>query len=204
MDIKDFISILKDRKIDLETLMVRRMPAIAGRMAVDHFRDNFRRGGFVDTTLERWIPAKRLSSGGSDAASNYGTLLSRRSHLFRSIRSSAKASRAVVGTRVPYASVHNEGGTLSPAVTPRMRRYAWYRYYKAAGITRKTSAKTRSKKLSMAKENRQALFWKRLALTKKSRMEIKIPKRRFVGPSKVLEDAISAKIESEIMKILNS
>ena len=203
MELKAFISILRSRKTELETLMVRRMPVIAGRMAVDHFRENFRQGGFVDSSLEKWKPSKRLSSGGPDAASNYGTLLSSRNHLFRSIRSESYAARSVVSTTVPYAAIHNEGGMTSYAVTPKMRKYAWYRYYKAAGIKRKASVKT-GRKHGAPQENPQALYWKRFALTKKSRIEARIPQRRFIGPSKVLEDAISAKIENEIMRILNS
>lgn len=72
----------RERKA-LENLMRREMPVIAGRMAQDHFQNNFRLGGFVNGGLHPWPKAKRISSGRTDAAGNYGTLLSGRDYLLR-------------------------------------------------------------------------------------------------------------------------
>ena len=85
MDIKDFTEMIKRKRDRLDSMMRRKMPVMVGRMAKDHFQDNFRQGGFVNGGLHPWPKAKRLSSGGSDAASNYGTLLSGRKHLFKSV-----------------------------------------------------------------------------------------------------------------------
>lgn len=60
----------KERKA-LEKFLRREMPVIAGRMAQDHFQNNFRLGGFVNGGLHPWPKAKRLSSGGTGAADNY-------------------------------------------------------------------------------------------------------------------------------------
>ena len=43
MDIKEYSKLLKAKRKELDDLMRRRMPVIAGRMAKDHFHDNFRR-----------------------------------------------------------------------------------------------------------------------------------------------------------------
>lgn len=51
MDIKDFARLVKAKRGELDTLMRRNMPVIAGRMAKDHFQDNFRKGGFVNGGL---------------------------------------------------------------------------------------------------------------------------------------------------------
>ncbi len=43
--------------------MKRKMPVIAGRMAKDHFQDNFRREGFVNGGLHPWPKAKKAVLG---------------------------------------------------------------------------------------------------------------------------------------------
>ena len=41
MDLKDFDNLIKSKRKQLETLMRRKMPVMVGRMAKDHFQDNF-------------------------------------------------------------------------------------------------------------------------------------------------------------------
>ena len=48
MDIKEYSKLIKAKRKELDDLMKRKMPVIAGRMAKDHFQDNFRREGFVN------------------------------------------------------------------------------------------------------------------------------------------------------------
>ena len=43
MDIKEYSKLIKAKRKELDDLMKRKMPVIAGRMAKDHFQDNFRR-----------------------------------------------------------------------------------------------------------------------------------------------------------------
>lgn len=52
-------------------------------------------------------------------------------------------------------------------------------------------------------ENQEALKWKRLALTKKKKLRIKIPQRQFIGESRELSEKIDRKMENEIRNILN-
>lgn len=202
MNINDFSNKIRACRTQLNNLVSRRMPVIAGRMAVDHFQDSFRRGGFTDSELRRWKPAKRISAGGKGAAAKYGTLLSSRNHLFSSIRYRPGVRSVSVSTSVPYAAIHNNGGVVSPAVTPKMRRYAWYRFYKEAGI-RKSSRPSKKKKSSRPVPP-EALRWKRLALTTKTRLKISIPQRRFIGDSRVLSKAIRERLDNEISSIFNS
>lgn len=211
MDIKEFSKQIKAKRKELDDLMKRKMPVIAGRMAKDHFQDNFRQGGFVDGGLHPWKKAKRLSSGGTDAASQYGTLLSGRNHLFSSIKYMPGDYRVKVANEVVYAPVHNNGGTLSPTVTPQMRRFAWAKYYEASGKAQKAAkGKRKGKKKGSGEkdkektENPEALRWKRLALTKKKKLRIKMPKRQFLGESRELSEKIAVKTENEIRNILNS
>ena len=59
MDIKDFSALLKAKRKELDTLMRRELPVKVGRMAKDHYQDNFRKGGFVNGGLQL-----RLQVGG--------------------------------------------------------------------------------------------------------------------------------------------
>lgn len=207
MDIKDFANLIKAKRGELDSLMRRNMPVIAGRMAKDHFQKNFDKSGFVNGGLHPWKPSRRLSSGGSGAAAKYGTLLSSRKHLYSSINYTPADYRVRVSNEVLYAPLHNWGGVTSPTVTDRMRRFAWAKFYEASGKSKKAATgRKKRKKTGSAKgqENTQAQFWKRLALTKKTKLQVRIPQRQFLGESAELTSAIKARIENEIRKIINS
>jgi phage gpG-like protein len=80
----------------------RRVPRIVGTTAVEFFKENFRRQGFVDQGLEAWPPRQ---DGNNDRA-----LLIKSGRLRRSIRVLRANRNAVqVGTNVPYAKYHNQG-----------------------------------------------------------------------------------------------
>ena len=209
MDIKDFARQMKARQRELDKLLRRTLPVKAGRMAKDHFQEGFRRGGFINGGLQPWPVTRRQLSGSKAASANYGPLLSRRNHLFSSIYYTPSDYRVRVGTGVPYAALHNEGGTTHPTVTPKMRRFAWAMAYKAAGIRRsgkgRKQGKGRGKSPSARMEaNPEALMWKRLALTRKKKLAVRIPQRRFLGESRELNGKIEKLIEKEIRNILNS
>lgn len=207
MDLKDFDNLIKSKRKRLETLMRRKLPVTVGRMAKDHFQDNFRQGGFVNGGLHPWPKSKRLSSGGTDAASNYGTLLSGRKHLFKSVGYTPADYRVRVFNEVVYAPVHNWGGEIDVTVTDRMRRFAWAKFYKASGKRKETGTgqKKRVKRRTKPKGlNQQAQFWRNMALTKKKKLHIRIPQRQFMGESEELNSRIREKVNQEITNILNS
>lgn len=203
MDLKDFAKLAAQKRKKLDAMMRRRMPVIAGRLAKDHFQDNFRRGGFVNGGLHPWPKARRLASGGTDAASQYGTLLSGRNHLFNSIKYMPSDYRVKVVNELSYAPLHNWGGTVHPTVTDKMRKWAWRQFYKSAGLRKNSSKKTKSEKLKAAAANPQAQMWKRLALTRKKKLDIRIPQRQFLGESEELTAKINERLEKEIRNILN-
>lgn len=45
MDVKNLADELKNKAGEVENLMRRKLPVIVGRMAKDHYQENFRRGG---------------------------------------------------------------------------------------------------------------------------------------------------------------
>lgn len=192
MNDEQFISLLRAKQQQLQQLFQRKLPVMVGAMAKRHFQENFRQGGFVNNGLQKWAPAKRTLQGGSSAADNYGTLLSGRNHLFSSIGYKPESGSVTIGTSVPYAGIHNFGGATHPTVTAKMRGFAWAMYYKNGGGVK-------------GQEPPQAAQrWKALALTRKQKLNIKIPKRQFIGDSRELTNAIGAKIQTELASVLSS
>jgi Phage virion morphogenesis family. len=167
-------------------------------MAKDHYQDNFRKGGFVNRGLQKWPTTRRQQSGSTSAAASYGPLLSGHNHLFGSIKYVPGDYRVTVSNDLPYADIHNQGGTVSPTVTPKMRRFAWYMYYKVSG---RNSKGQKGKKKSQTQA--QAEFWRNLALTRKQKLAVKIPKRQFIGESAELTQHINEKIKQEIINTLD-
>ena len=202
MDIKDFSALLKAKQKELDTLMRRELPVKVGRMAKDHYQDNFRKGGFVNGGLRRWPVTKRQRSGSKSAAAGYGPLLSRRNHLFSSVKYTPGDYRVRVANDVKYAPPHNWGGETRPTVTPRMRKFAWAMYYKAAGIRKKAAKGKRKGKTRQRELPPEAGMWKGLALTRKKQLKVKIPQRQFIGESTELNKQIRQTVETEIRNIL--
>lgn len=190
MDPKEFSKLTQEFSRELETFVRRTAPVIVGRLAENHFRDNFRQGGFVDRELRPWPRTRRQQSGAGTAESRYGPLLSSREHLMLSVEHTTYDYGALVYNRVPYAPIHNWGGTTHPTVTPRMRRYAWWRYYAAGGGKKNGTGKTAG--------GEEAEQWKRLALTKKKKLTVRIPQRQFLGTSARLEETIRKELENEL------
>lgn len=203
MDIKEFSKLIRAKQKELDTLMRRKMPIRVGNMAKRHFQDNFRKSGFVDGGLRPWPKTKRQLSGGTSAASQHGPLLSNRNHLFNAVRYVPGDYRVKIVNDVPYASIHNWGGETSPTVTPKMRRFAWAMYYQAGG---KTGSRTKGLKSAergqTADLSPEAKMWRGLALTKKTKLKIKIPQRQFIGQSRELEQRIHADIETQVESVL--
>lgn len=197
-------------KKEIEQLISRKLPVVAGKYAKQHFQDNFRQGGFVNGGLHPWPPAKRLSSGESGADSQYKTLMSSRNHLFSSINYTPGIAKVTIFNDVVYAAIHNEGGTVHPKITPKMRRFAWAKYYelegkqKGAQKPRKGQKNGTSQSAGNLPDSGEAEKWKRLALTKKETLTINIPQRQFMGQSAELDAKISAYVEKEVLRIINS
>ena len=102
-------------------------------------------------------------------------------HLRTSITSRITGNSLHFSSSLPYASIHNTGGTIT--VTKKMRGFFWIKY-------RETGKPE----------------WKYLAL-KKVGSKIAIPQRQFVGYSPELdplvEDIISDNIDSEMDEIVD-
>lgn len=189
MDIQEFNRHILQKEKQLDELTRRKMPVLAGNIAKRHIEEDFRGGGFTNNGFHPWKPTKRQQGGGSSAAAQYGPLLSGRNYLSGSIEYTPSDGVTTVFTRAPYAAIHNWGGILRPTVTPQMRKFAWVQHYKEAGDDKKKDT-----------------FWKRLALTRKPKLTIRIPQRQFISkaPGPELAKKVSDKMEEEVRKIINS
>jgi phage gpG-like protein len=82
------------------------LPTVVGNMAVNHFKDSFRLGGFVDEAFRPWPKRKP----GSRRNAGRATLVNR-GHLRRSISLKEKnfTRTRISSEGLVYADVHNRG-----------------------------------------------------------------------------------------------
>jgi phage gpG-like protein len=179
---EDFNNELKKQIAELRIFINDKLPRIAGKYAVDHFKDNFIKGGFVNNGLTKWAEPKRYNASGESAGEKYGTLLSARKELYNSINYEARNGVVIIYSDKEYAQIHNEGGETHPTVTDKMKRFAWSKHY----ATKKKDS-----------------FWKGIALTQKTHLNVKIPQRQFIGQSQELDNKIEKIIITNIDKIFS-
>lgn len=153
--------------------------------AVNHFKRNFKLQGFQDGSLKKWPARAGKMRKGNNILIKSGRL--RRG--VKILRTSGSRTVIGVGAEIPYARIHNEGGKIK--ITAKMRRYFFAMYYSMA--ERDDTGKVTS-------ENDEAKFWKNMALTKKTHIDV--PKRQFIGPSIGLEKGLDKLVIKELQMII--
>lgn len=142
-----------------------------------------------------WPATRRQQSGGKSAASRYGPLLAERPHTPDAQRARRAGRHVTIVSDLPYPRIHNEGRNHRdvPRRDARMRRFAWAKFFEAGGGGKKG-----------ADVPADAVRWKKLALTRKVKLDIRayIPQRRFIGQSREPDGRISEKIAEETRKVL--
>ena len=194
MNAKQIADIIARAPKQVERAMRDEIPRKAAIIAKNHFRQNFRDGGFTDDGLHAWKKTRRQEAG-----SPYKPLTSERNHLMNSVDAVPAPGQVTVVNPVPYARIHNEGGTIhtNPTVTPKMRKMAWTKAYSIAGV---------SKGDKLPKDlPEEARKWRALALTRKEKLNIKIkmPRRQFIGDSKELRIKINQIVINKLNEIKN-
>lgn len=164
----------------------------------EEFDRNFEREAFFN---EKWARRKH-----NDDQSR--RLLTQSGKLRRSIKEEVATTdhSVIFSSSVPYAAIHNEGGTIT--VTRRMKKYFWYRYLLIMGSKRNRpdkaplSPKLQRKKNGELRNNKknlelteEAKFYKYMAL-KRVGSKIVIPKRQFIGMHPEVERIIQEIIET--------
>ena len=153
--------------------LLRSFPITAGNLAINHFKDSFKDAAWEGKAWEKRKPNPFESNAGSRA------LLVQSRALYRSIRRvEAGAGFVKIATDVPYAQIHNEGGTIVQTPTWKQRMFFSHA----------------SDKFFASKNT--ALGNQFAAMSTAKRLVIKIPKRQFMGNS----EALNAKIEKRLIQ----
>lgn len=198
---QNFRQLAEKNQQELLKLLRSGLPRMLGTKAMQHFRDNFARGGFMDGSLQAW-PSTWRQQTLSGTSGQYGPLMSRTNNLRNRILFRASAGRVRIYNDLIYAAIHNNGGNIT--ITPKMRKKFWAMYYEALGESKATAGmgKGRLKGKTVAHLNATAESekWKRMALTKKT--QFRMPQRKFIGPSQTLTRELRRTIEDEIRKVL--
>lgn len=206
-DPQKLVQLVTKLKEQVEREVNDRLPRKVGIIAVQHFKQNFRDSGFHDGGLRPWKKSQRELRGGMGASARYKTLTSARNHLMSSTQAHIGRGEVSIENPVPYAVIHNEGGTIvsNPTITPKMRKYAWAMVYKLSGRKRGKSTGRKGKRAGGSKEAipEEAKKWMALALTKKTKIKIraKMPKRQFIGESRELMQKVSKEVNDSIQRI---
>lgn len=186
---EQFQKLFAQKLNDIKRYALSDLPRHIGKIAVDHYHENFMKGGYVDEALSPWKPSKRIGTA-TGASGAYGTLLSSRKELYNSIRFTAQTGKTVVSSSLRYSRIHNEGGVINQqiTITPKMRRFAWAKYYEE----------------NPTSEPGKAGQWKALALTKKTMISrsINMPKRQYMGKGSQLRQLILTRATKDIERIL--
>ena len=167
------------------------LPRKAAIIATNHFKNNFRLGGFTNNGNKTWATTVRQRYG-----SRYKPLTSGTDTLMRSFSSQVLPGTVIISNSQPYANYHNNGATIT--VTPRMKKFFWAKAYSIAG-QKKGKDKGKKAKMSFDAMPPEAKMWMSLALTKKK--TLKIPQRRFIGESYELNQKLREMIEKKLNEL---
>ena len=153
------------RRLNELQKLYRKFPTMAGITAQRFSKDRFVRKNWVDETSEQWKPRKNKAPGSLMVGKGSGRLK-------KSIRVTKTTRNSVtIGTDVPYAQIHNEGGVINKTVKVREHNR------KRKGRSEKVKAHSR-------------------------KMNTTIPKRQFIGESKMLLYRVERMLQLEMLKIL--
>jgi phage gpG-like protein len=155
-----------------------RLPKVAGAMAVAHFKMNFRKQGWTDRgRTTPWPPRKNRGRGDSRRA-----ILIKSGRLRRSIQITRSGPGYVgIGTYVPYAQIHNDGGhTTSVAKVPQ--------------TTIRAHRRRTDRGVQTVKEHQRSPHTRK--------MNSRIPQRKFLGRSHTVENEAKRWVIAEIDKLI--
>jgi phage gpG-like protein len=149
------------------------LPIQVGNIALNFYLDSFKRQGFIDTSFERWKARSKADKNQKRRGNR--AILTKSGALKRSIKMAVRGFSIIIYSDVPYAQIHNEGGTITGTANVKAHK-------------RRMRVGRKSKVVDVKAHPRK--------------VNIKIPKRQFMGESSLLEKRIIKNIELAISKIL--
>lgn len=154
------------------------VPARVAVLAVNFSKERFVKKNWLDVTPEPWTTTRKRK----------GSTLVSSGRLKRSVRKiSVSPSRVVIGTDVPYAQMHNEGGVISGTErvgSHRRKAHRRKRHIRKGKTVKATMVKSYTVKSYSRKYNR------------------KFKKRQFIGQSQNLCNRIEELIKKELDKAI--
>jgi len=173
--------ILQKRAERLHAYMNKQLPKEVRKIGLQFFLSRFREQGWLDKSFEPWAKRK-----GKDRRKGRAILIDK-GRLRNSIRADIKGHSIIFGTDVPYAKIHNEGGTINRKGGEKVLAFKAY-----------TRGKHKGRTLFHANSERADYAQK----AQISDYTIDMPKRQFIGESAHLNKVLKRKIENDIKKIL--
>lgn len=172
-DFRDLVRVCDNINRAISTI-----PQKAAVMAVNFTKERFVKKNWVDNAEHPWVKTKKRK----------GSTLIKSGRLKRSIRKvHVGADYAIIGTDVPYAQIHNDGGTIKGTehVRSHTRRAHKHKSYIRSG----KRIKAGTVRAHIIKSHTRK--YKRTVI-----------KRQFVGKSQQLENQLTTMIQSEIQKAI--
>lgn len=186
MDVEFKGDFFKDLKKINRKQFLRQMTTEAGTIAVNFSKERFRYKNWLDKTREPWSKRKRKDRG---------SLMAKSGRLKRSIRKISQGNYYVlIGTDVPYAQIHNEGGTINE--TANVKAHNRKITIRARKIDRATGRARKLKKVIGSKISKIQAH--------KRQMNTRMPKRQFLGESVFLVKKIERHMLRSITKTINN
>ena len=161
----------------------RDLPIIIGKTAVDHFRENFKLGGFVNNGLQKWEDVKRRDPKSPWYGFDYKGE-KRTSYKFTRDKSTGKTTKAVDQKRLNFSMAATQ---RLPLNSQRKELYNCIRY-----------APTPDGVVIISDKPYSLIHNEGGAIKVFGKHPARLPKRQFIGESKELTD----KIKQEITKLL--
>lgn len=167
----------------------RQMPTLVGGIAVTFFKERFKQQNWVDVNTQPW---KKRKESRAQRKKNAGrAVLVKSGRLRRSIRVTRKGRDFVaVGTDVPYAQIHNEGGRIRGTVT--VKKHTRGSFYmdevSKPGARKEKWVKKKAGDVQVKSHSRK--------------MNTNIPQRQFMGSSAVLRQKLHRQMQAMIQKAL--
>lgn len=162
--------------LKMAEVLLKDLPQEVADHALNHFHMSFVNQGFTDISFIPWV--KRLD----DLTFGFNhPIMDKTGALKGSLKikqATMKVIEIAAGENVPYAAIHNNGGTIKIRITDKMRRFFWFVY---KSLTQHYA--------HGANPPEHILKWKLMAITKKDHITIHVPKRQYIGHSeKLLKD----------------
>lgn len=151
----------------------KQLPRVFGTVAVNFFKDSFRRQGWSDKRLVKWTALKKPSKGRA--------ILIRRGHLRNSIHvNTANFNRIEIGSNLPYAAAHNNG-VESETVSVRAHTRRQYANEQTKYTTKSGKERSRTDKVETSRTT-----------VRSHTREMNLPQRQFMGDSEMMNRKLDA------------